>query len=127
MLCALQVGSDMNLRYHGRFLLPLLFDTEYTSIWDDDVDPANDWLEHSALPHSVMAILTNALHLITFSIAALLSWRSCSGRRDSPEIVFYRCYEFAFELSLQLSIFTLSYIGFCKGKFWRYRNFEKAW
>jgi len=33
------VHSSFNLRYHGRFTLPLLFGTEFTSIWDDDILP----------------------------------------------------------------------------------------
>jgi hypothetical protein len=40
------VRSDENFKFHGRFLLPLAFRTEYTCIWDDDILPGKQWLEH---------------------------------------------------------------------------------
>lgn len=36
-----------NYKYHGRFALALLFDTEYTFILDDDTIPQPKWLEAS--------------------------------------------------------------------------------
>ena len=39
-------SEDMNFKFHGRFTLPLLFDSEYTAIFDDDTIPANNWLSH---------------------------------------------------------------------------------
>ena len=40
------VRSDENFKFHGRFLLPLAFRTEYTCVWDDDILPGKKWLEH---------------------------------------------------------------------------------
>lgn len=40
------VRSSTNLKYHGRFTLPLLFSSPYTAIFDDDTIPAPKWLEH---------------------------------------------------------------------------------
>ena len=40
------IRSSTNLKYHGRFTLPLLFTSEYTAIFDDDTIPAPKWLEH---------------------------------------------------------------------------------
>ena len=39
-------SKDVNFKFHGRFTLPLLFDTEYTAIFDDDTIPNSKWLEH---------------------------------------------------------------------------------
>lgn len=39
-------SKDVNFKYHGRFVLPLLFSTEYTAIFDDDTIPNRRWLEH---------------------------------------------------------------------------------
>ena len=39
-------SKDMNFKFHGRFTLPLLFDTEFTAIFDDDTIPNSGWLEH---------------------------------------------------------------------------------
>jgi hypothetical protein len=41
------IKSDMNLKFHGRFTLPLLFQTEYTAVFDDDTIPGDGWLENS--------------------------------------------------------------------------------
>jgi len=40
------IHSDKNFKFHGRFVLPLLFDTKYTAIFDDDTIPAKNWLSH---------------------------------------------------------------------------------
>ena len=40
------IQSSTNLKYHGRFTLPLLFTSEYTAIFDDDTIPAPQWLDH---------------------------------------------------------------------------------
>jgi hypothetical protein len=40
------VRSDENFKYHGRFMLPLAFKTEFTCIWDDDILPGYRWLEY---------------------------------------------------------------------------------
>tara|TARA_R100001143_G_C3319019_1_gene113816 strand:- start:142 stop:849 length:708 start_codon:yes stop_codon:yes gene_type:complete len=39
-------SKDVNFKFHGRFTLPLLFDTKYTAIFDDDTIPNKKWLEH---------------------------------------------------------------------------------
>jgi hypothetical protein len=39
-------SKDNNFKFHGRFTLPLLFDTKYTAIFDDDTMPNPKWLEH---------------------------------------------------------------------------------
>lgn len=39
-------SKDMNFKFHGRFTLPLLFDTKYTAIFDDDTIPNKNWLSH---------------------------------------------------------------------------------
>ena len=39
-------SKDFNFKFHGRFTLPLLFNTEYTAIFDDDTIPNKKWLEH---------------------------------------------------------------------------------
>jgi hypothetical protein len=42
------IQSDANIKYHGRFTLPLLFDNiEYTAIFDDDTIPAKGWLQNA--------------------------------------------------------------------------------
>lgn len=38
--------KNKNFKFHGRFTLPLLFDTEYTVIFDDDTIPNPHWLSH---------------------------------------------------------------------------------
>ena len=38
-------SKDINFKFHGRFALPLLSDTEYTAIFDDDTIPGQRWLE----------------------------------------------------------------------------------
>lgn len=40
------IHSDKNFKFHGRFTIPLLLDTKYTAIFDDDTIPANNWLTH---------------------------------------------------------------------------------
>ena len=37
---------DVNFKFHGRFTLPLLFNTKYTAIFDDDTIPNPEWLSH---------------------------------------------------------------------------------
>ena len=39
-------SKDMNFKFHGRFSLPLLFNTKYTAIFDDDTIPNKNWLKH---------------------------------------------------------------------------------
>ena len=39
-------SKDHNFKFHGRFTLPLLFETKYTAIFDDDTMPNPKWLEH---------------------------------------------------------------------------------
>mmetsp|Transcript_11831 Transcript_11831/g.18652 ORF Transcript_11831/g.18652 Transcript_11831/m.18652 type:complete len:941 (-) Transcript_11831:1611-4433(-) len=39
------VQSEANMKFHGRFLLPLSFGTEFACIWDDDVLPTDSWLQ----------------------------------------------------------------------------------
>tara|TARA_Y100000034_G_scaffold135486_1_gene207585 strand:- start:97 stop:795 length:699 start_codon:yes stop_codon:yes gene_type:complete len=39
-------SKDKNFKFHGRFTLPLLFNTKYTAIFDDDTIPAKNWLNH---------------------------------------------------------------------------------
>jgi len=39
-------SQDINFKFHGRFVLPLLVDTEYTAIFDDDTMPGPRWLEN---------------------------------------------------------------------------------
>jgi hypothetical protein len=39
-------SKDMNFKFHGRFTLPLLFNSEYTVVFDDDVISGPKWLEH---------------------------------------------------------------------------------
>jgi hypothetical protein len=39
-------SKDINFKFHGRFVLPLLADTEYTAIFDDDTMPGPRWLEN---------------------------------------------------------------------------------
>tara|TARA_R100000008_G_scaffold398_1_gene383 strand:+ start:7904 stop:8605 length:702 start_codon:yes stop_codon:yes gene_type:complete len=38
--------KNKNFKFHGRFTLPLLFDSTYTAIFDDDTIPGSRWLEH---------------------------------------------------------------------------------
>jgi len=39
-------SKDINFKFHARFALPLLCDTEYVAIFDDDTMPGNKWLEN---------------------------------------------------------------------------------
>jgi len=39
-------SKDINFKFHGRFALPLLCDTEYVAIFDDDTLPGARWLEN---------------------------------------------------------------------------------
>lgn len=39
-------SKDTNFKFHGRFALPLLCDTEYIAIFDDDTMPGVKWLEN---------------------------------------------------------------------------------
>ena len=41
------VYSSVNLKYHGRFHLAYLMETDYVSIWDDDVIPASTFVHES--------------------------------------------------------------------------------
>ena len=40
------VISEENLKYHGRFALALLAQTEYVAIFDDDTIPGKDWFKN---------------------------------------------------------------------------------
>jgi len=40
-------SKDINFKFHGRFVLPLLCDTEYCAIFDDDTIPSRNWLSHA--------------------------------------------------------------------------------
>ena len=40
-------SRDINFKFHGRFVLPLLCDTEYCVIFDDDTIPGSRWLSHA--------------------------------------------------------------------------------
>jgi hypothetical protein len=37
-------SQDINFKFHARFALPLLVNTEYTAIFDDDTMPGTNWL-----------------------------------------------------------------------------------
>lgn len=39
-------SKDINFKFHGRFALPLLCDTEYVAIFDDDTIPGKKWFEN---------------------------------------------------------------------------------
>ena len=39
-------SHDINFKFHGRFMLTLLCDTEYVAIFDDDTMPGRKWLEN---------------------------------------------------------------------------------
>ena len=39
-------SRDINFKFHGRFVLPLLCDTEYVAIFDDDTMPQRRWFEN---------------------------------------------------------------------------------
>lgn len=39
-------SRDINFKFHARFVLPLLCDTEYAVIFDDDTIPGERWLEN---------------------------------------------------------------------------------
>ena len=41
------ITTTKNLKFHGRFLLPFVIETDYTSIWDDDIIPGPRWLERA--------------------------------------------------------------------------------
>ena len=41
------ITTTKNMKFHGRFLLPFLIQTDYTSIWDDDIVPGTKWLERA--------------------------------------------------------------------------------
>ncbi len=40
------IASSRNLRYHSRFHIAYLMKEEWVSIWDDDVHPKTQWLQH---------------------------------------------------------------------------------
>jgi hypothetical protein len=39
-------SKDINFKFHGRFTLPLLCNTEYIALFDDDSMPGEQWLEN---------------------------------------------------------------------------------
>ena len=42
------IKSDANIKFHGRFTIPLLYDSiEYTAIFDDDTIPGKYWLKNA--------------------------------------------------------------------------------
>ena len=40
------IASSKNLRFHGRFYVAYMMRETYVSIWDDDMFPESEWLEH---------------------------------------------------------------------------------
>ena len=40
------IKSDENFKFHGRFAFALLMQTEYVTIFDDDIIPGKKWLEN---------------------------------------------------------------------------------
>ena len=40
------IASSKNLRFHGRFYMAYMMKETYVSIWDDDVIPQSEWLQH---------------------------------------------------------------------------------
>lgn len=40
-------SKNHNFKFHGRFTLPLLLDTEYTVVFDDDTIPREGWFQHA--------------------------------------------------------------------------------
>ena len=55
-------SKDFNFKFHGRFTLPLLFDTEYTAIFDDDTVPNKKWLDQEIIGLQVMRKLSSHFH-----------------------------------------------------------------
>ena len=39
-------SKDHNYKFHGRFTLPLISDSDYIAIFDDDTIPGNKWIEN---------------------------------------------------------------------------------
>lgn len=58
-------SMDRNFKYHGRFTLPLLLDTEFVALFDDDTLPQSEWLlyamshceEHNAIVGAVGVVV----------------------------------------------------------------------
>jgi hypothetical protein len=51
-------SGNRNLKYHGRFAVALLFDTEFTAVFDDDTIPQPMWLEvATAMSRNMNAIV----------------------------------------------------------------------
>lgn len=46
------IRSTFNFKYHGRFTIPLLVDSTYVAVFDDDTIPQRTWLEY-AMDHSM--------------------------------------------------------------------------
>lgn len=42
-------SKEFNFKYHGRFALSHLLDTEYMAVFDDDTIPQSHWLDHALL------------------------------------------------------------------------------
>lgn len=65
------ITTTKNLKFHGRFLLPFLIETDYTSIWDDDMIPGRRWLERAvntsrALNDSLVGANGRNIHRISY-------------------------------------------------------------
>tara|TARA_R110002074_G_scaffold144522_6_gene292247 strand:- start:17 stop:748 length:732 start_codon:yes stop_codon:yes gene_type:complete len=44
-------SRDINFKFHGRYVIPLLLDTEFTAIFDDDTMPGPKWIENCFRVH----------------------------------------------------------------------------
>lgn len=62
-------AKNINFRFHGRFLLPLMIDTEYVAIADDDVIPGKNWLRRATN-------LVSAHEALVGSEGRLIRWES---------------------------------------------------
>jgi hypothetical protein len=55
------IKSSRNFKYHGRFALGLLAQTQYVALFDDDTIPGEDWfkncLDHAVSPEGEMRVL----------------------------------------------------------------------
>ena len=61
-----------NYKYHGRFALALLFDTEYTSIFDDDTFPQPRWLEYATKTSGTMFVMFIVVRRFEFLFLSVL-------------------------------------------------------
>lgn len=54
------VHSSRNFKFHGRFTVPLLLNTDYVAIFDDDTMPNPGWLEHCLKTHEEYGCVVGA-------------------------------------------------------------------